>query len=180
MSQFNAHQKRSLWDKIMTFFYRRRAGRVGINVRFDSIVHLMRYPELIELSDDVYIKSGARLCPCNTEARITIGKRTTIGYNTLIFASEAIEIGADCMIAPNVYFVDSNHGIDRSLRMNIQANTTAPIKVEDDVWIGTGTVVLKGSFIAQGCVIAANSVIRGSLEPFSIYAGSPAKKVGTR
>lgn len=164
----------------MTLYYRRKAGVVGLNVRFDAVVHLMRYPRQIELGNDVYVKYGARMCPCNALATIKIGKRTTIGYNTIIFASEAIEIGDDCMIAPNVYFVDSNHGTAPGRRMNAQENVTAPITVQDDVWIGTGAVVLKGTFVSEGCVIAANSVVKGTLEPYSIYAGSPAQKIGTR
>jgi acetyltransferase-like isoleucine patch superfamily enzyme len=64
--------------------------------------------------------------------------------------------------------------------MNRQPNIVGLITVENDVWIGTGSVILKDSHITEGCVIAANSVVKGTLEPFSIYGGAPAKKIGIR
>lgn len=140
----------------------------------------MRYPLQIKIGDGAYIKSGARICPCNTSAKIFIGNNTTVGYNTMIFSSSEINIGDDCMIAPNVYLVDSDHGIELGRLMNVQNNTTEPITIEDDVWIGTGSVVLKGTYIPKGCVIAANSVVKGNLEPYTIYGGSPARKIGRR
>ncbi|BBL87587.1 hypothetical protein VroAM7_02400 [Vibrio rotiferianus] len=84
------------------------------------------------------------------------------------------------MIAPNVYVVDSDHGTQREYAMNSQPNITAPVIIEDDVWVGTGAVILKGTYIPQGCVIAANAVVKGKLEPYGIYAGIPAKKIGER
>jgi acetyltransferase-like isoleucine patch superfamily enzyme len=180
MNQLMSQNKRSFMDKLMSIYYRTKLDIRGSSVLFDSVVYLMRYPRNINLGPNVYVKHSARLCPCNEEAKIMIGSRTTIGYNTLIFASGSISIGSDCMIAPNVYLVDSDHGTELGQKMNIQANVVEPITVEDDVWIGTGAVILKGTHIAEGCVIAANSVVKGRLEPFSIYAGAPAKKIGLR
>jgi acetyltransferase-like isoleucine patch superfamily enzyme len=169
MNQLMTQTKRSFIDKLMSVYYRRKLGLKGNSVMFDSVVHLMRY-----------LKFNARLCPCNETAEIAIGNRTTIGYNTLVFASESIKIGKDCMIAPNVYLVDSDHGSELGTNMNAQANVVDPIVVEDDVWIGTGAVILKGARIAKGCIIAANSVVKDCPEPHSIYAGAPAKRVGRR
>jgi acetyltransferase-like isoleucine patch superfamily enzyme len=180
MNQLMTQTKRSFIDKLMSVYYRRKLGLKGNSVMFDSVVHLMRYPRNIRLGSNVYLKFNARLCPCNETAEIAIGNRTTIGYNTLVFASESIKIGKDCMIAPNVYLVDSDHGSELGTNMNAQANVVDPIVVEDDVWIGTGAVILKGARIAKGCIIAANSVVKDCPEPHSIYAGGPAKRVGRR
>ncbi len=140
----------------------------------------MRYPANIVLQDDVVIKEGARICSCNASAQVSIGKRTTIGYHTFIFASEAIVIGDDCLIAPFVYIVDSNHGIDRSLKINQQPNETAPVKIGNDVWIASNVTILKGVTIGDGAVIAANSVVNKNVLPYEIVGGSPAKKIGER
>ena len=180
MSQFKKNNKRSLFDSVMSHYYRFRLGTADPSVLFDAFVHLMRFPRNIHLDSGVYLKGGARICPCNLNAHINIGKNTTVGYNTFVFASEQITIGDNCMIAPNVYLVDSDHGTERAQLMNAQDNITSPIVVEDDVWIGTGAVILKGTHISTGCVIAANSVVKGNLEPYSIYGGVPAKKLGER
>lgn len=180
MNQFYSNNKRNFLDRIATMYYRSKLKSCDNTVMFDAFVHLMRFPRNIILKSGVYIKGGVRLCVCNNKAFIKIGKNTTVGYNTFIFSSEAISIGDDCMIAPNVYFVDSDHGTDRERLMNTQSNVTAAIEVGDDVWIGTGAVILKGAHIPTGCIIAANSVIKGKLEPYTIYGGIPAKKIGLR
>jgi acetyltransferase-like isoleucine patch superfamily enzyme len=52
--------------------------------------------------------------------------------------------------------------------------------IEDDVWIGYGSIVLSGIKIGQGSIIAAGSVVTQDVEPFAIYGGVPAKKIGDR
>lgn len=164
----------------MTLFYRRTIGQCGSRVNFDSIVHLMRNKKNIHILDDAYIKSGVRICPCNADANIFIGKGTTVGYNTMIFASKKITIGDNCMIAPNVYLVDSDHGMLLGKNMNQQENSVSEISIGNDVWLAAGTTVLKGTIIPDGCVIAANSLVKGKLEKNGIYGGSPVKKIGER
>lgn len=180
MTQFRKNNKRNPLSKVISYFYRRYIGQCGENVNFDSVVYLMRNPKKISIKSGAYIKSGARLCPCNEGAEILIGQNTTVGYNTNIFSSKKITIGDDCMIAANVYIVDSDHGTARNQLMNNQENITDEIIIENDVWLGAGAVILKGSYISKGCVIAANSVVKGRLEPYGIYGGIPVKKISER
>jgi len=52
--------------------------------------------------------------------------------------------------------------------------------IEDDVWLGYGTIVLTGVTVGRGCVIAAGSVVTKDIPPYSIAAGVPAKVIGKR
>ena len=54
------------------------------------------------------------------------------------------------------------------------------ILIEDDVWIGSNSVILKNVKIGRGSIIAAGSVVTKNIEPFSIVAGTPAVKIGKR
>ena len=54
------------------------------------------------------------------------------------------------------------------------------IKIEDDVWIGLGSIILSGVTIGKGSIVAAGSVVTKDIEPFSIYGGNPAKKICSR
>lgn len=54
------------------------------------------------------------------------------------------------------------------------------IKIDDDVWIGANTTVLDGAVIGKGVVIGANSLVKGNLKPYCVYAGNPLKQIGTR
>lgn len=54
------------------------------------------------------------------------------------------------------------------------------VEIEDDVWIGYGSIILSGVKIGQGSIIAAGSVVTKDVESFSIYGGVPAAKLGDR
>lgn len=179
-SQLHRHLKRTWATRLRWLIQRRRLGALGSGVFIERNVGLLRYPANIAIADDVVLKEGARLCACNASATISIGARTTIGYHTFIFASERIVIGADCLIAPFVYLVDSNHGTDRGRRINQQGNTTAPVVIGDDVWIGVGARIIAGVTIGDGAVIAAGSVVTQSVSPYNIVGGVPAKVIGER
>jgi len=143
-------------------------------------VSILRNPAKTYLGRDVVLKKFVEICVCNPQAAIKIGNRTTIGNFTHIYASEKIVIGNDCMIAPFVYIVDSDHGTNLGSLMNQQENITAPIIIGDDVWIGSHSIILKGIKIGNGVIIAANSVVNKDLEEFSIYGGSPVKLLKKR
>ncbi len=52
--------------------------------------------------------------------------------------------------------------------------------IEDDVWVGYGSIIMSGVKIGKGCIIASGSVVTKDTEPFYIYAGNPAKKLKPR
>ena len=54
------------------------------------------------------------------------------------------------------------------------------VVIEDDVWIGHGAIILSGSKICTGSIIAAGAVVTGNVEPYSIYGGNPAVKIKDR
>ncbi len=157
-----------------------KLGHLGRDVYFESGVELMRYPKNISLGNGLVLKKGARLCPCNEKATISIGNNTTVGYNTYLFASEKITIGKDCLIAPYVYIVDSDHNIKKESLINQQPNNTAAITIGDDVWIGTGAKILKGVTVGNGAVIAAGALVKDDVLPYEIVGGIPAKKISER
>lgn len=180
MSQLRKHLRFSWRHRWRASRQRSRLGHLGQGVWLDKNVELMRYPANISIADDVVIKEGARICACNDTAKISIGARTTIGYHNFIFASAGISIGDDCLIAPFVYIVDSDHGIEKSSKINTQPNNTAPISIGNDVWIASNVTILKGVTIADGAVVAANSVVNQDIPSYEIWGGSPAKKIGQR
>lgn len=180
MSQLRKHLKFTWQNRLRAFLQKRRLGALGKDVHIDKRVEFMRFPKNIFVEDEVVVKEGARICSCNEQAIIRIGSRTTVGYHTFIFASDKIEIGSDCLIAPFVYIVDSNHQIAKDKLINRQSNEVAPINIGDGVWLSGNVTILKGVTIGDGAVIAANSVVNQSVQPYEIWGGSPAKKIGER
>jgi acetyltransferase-like isoleucine patch superfamily enzyme len=59
-------------------------------------------------------------------------------------------------------------------------STKGDILIGNDVWIGFGSIILSGVEIGDGSIIGAGSVVSKDVEPYSIYVGNPAKKIGQR
>lgn len=178
--QLSKHLKRTIFTQWRYWRFKRKLKYCGKGIFFEKDVHLMRFPKNISLGEHMVIKSGARICACNEKATVSIGKNTTFGYHSFLFASEKIEIGNDCLIAPFVYIVDSDHSIAKNQKINAQPNQTAAIKIGDDVWIGTGVKILKGVTIGDGAVIASGALVKDDVEPYAIVGGIPAKKISER
>ena len=174
------YQERSLRQRWQQWRASSKLALAGDGLFLEQDVHLMRHPEKIWLSDNVIVKSGARICPTNPDAEVRIGKWTTVGYHTYLFATTSITIGDNCLVAPFVYIVDANHGIKREVLIREQSMSAAPIHIADDVWIGTNAVILKGVKIGTGAVISAGAIVSCDVPEYAIVSGNPAKIVEDR
>lgn len=109
-----------------------------------------------------------------TEPYVYIGKRSII--------YPGVYIGAYSLIASDVMIVGRDHEF---------RNAGCPIifsgrqhllktKIGKDCWIGARSIIMVGVTIGDGTIVAAGSVVTKDCEPFSIYAGVPAKKIKNR
>lgn len=114
-------------------------------------------------------------------AAITIGEDTGISGGC-ICAALSITIGRNCLIGANVTISDFDfHAIkhtNRRYNNNAQDIPALPIVIEDNVFIGTGSIILKGVSIGENSVVGAGSVVTKSFPKNSILAGNPAKVIG--
>ena len=179
-NQLRKHLKFDNIHKKRLAHHKKILGNCGDDVFFDENIEIMRFPKNVFIGDNVIIKEGAKICACNETAKIHIGNNTTIGYHTFIFASDSISIGNDCLVAPFVYIVDSDHGIEKKSLINEQSNISMPIDIKSDVWLATGAKILKGVTIGQGGIVAAGSVLSTDVKPYQIFGGIPAKKISER
>jgi len=180
-AQLRRHLPKPLFLNSLRLLWQRFRGvDVGDGVFLFPGVELLRYPTKIHISSGAIVKTGAHLCACNDKSSIEIGERTSIGFHSFVYASSRISIGADSMIAPFVYIVDSDHGILKGIPMNQQANVAKPITIGRDVWIGAHSVILSGVNIGDGAVVAAGAVVRDDVLPNTIVGGIPAKVIGER
>ena len=106
---------------------------------------------------------------------LSIGDHTFIGRGTEIEVSDRVAIGRNVLIAPNVYITDHNHGTGRGAPMNAQPCVAAPVKIGEDVWIGTQCVILPGVTIGDGAVVASGAVVTRDVPPMAIVGGVPAR-----
>jgi acetyltransferase-like isoleucine patch superfamily enzyme len=115
---------------------------------------------------------------------IEIGLDSQIGPCTVLYGGKSgIIIGKYVMVGPHVMFAVGSHNYkqtDVPMLCAEELNSKGPIIVEDDVWIGAHCVICDGVHIATGCVIGAGAVVTKSTEAYGIYAGVPARKIGSR
>jgi lipopolysaccharide O-acetyltransferase len=116
--------------------------------------------------------------------RIVIGNHVRISHWTHIGATNYVEIGDNVLMGSKVVVIDHNHGLYSVNPTSLEiAPSLRPLDhdgkviIGANVWLGDGVAVLPGSTIGKGCVIAANSVVNGTIPPFTIAAGVPAKVV---
>ena len=121
---------------------------------------------------------------------ITIGDNFYIGKYSVI--ETTAQIGDDVLIANFVAIIgryDHHYQqIGTSIRMSssIRDNDYDWLGkdqitiIENDVWLGFGSIILSGVRIGEGSIVAAGSVVTKDVAPYSIYAGSPAKKISDR
>ena len=112
---------------------------------------------------------------------LSLGDNSFIGEFSVIGVNEKIEIGKNVMIAQSVSIRDTDHKFeDLNIDMRNQGITTAPVIIEDNVWVGYGVVITKGVKIGSGAIIAANAVVTEDVPSNAIVGGIPAKIIKFR
>lgn len=155
-----------------------------------TVENLSGNPELIKIGENSVIRGQLRVFP--HAGKIQIGKDCYVGEDTRIWSADSITIGNRVFISHNVNIHDTNsHSIDKAFRYkhfvalmsndNFQAKDfdikSRFINIEDDVWIGFNSTILKGVTIGKGSIVGACSVVTKDVPPLVIVAGNPARVV---
>lgn len=108
-------------------------------------------------------------------AIVTFGEGGHVTAFSNFIISNKLIIGDNCVISWGCQFLDDDH---QKIFYKEKEEKENEIIIGNHVWIGTGAQIYKGTNIADGCVIAANSVVRGIFnEPNSLIGGNPAKLI---
>lgn len=141
---------------------------------FQSKIHAITIGVKSDMRRNTRISAGF-------DGTITIGSRVLIDEGTCIMAQQNIYIGDNTLIAPYCFIMDFNHRFDtKQTSIVSQGYTRSKVIIEEDVWIGTHSIILPGVTIGRGSVIGAGSVVTKSIKPYSVVAGNPAKVIKTR
>lgn len=112
---------------------------------------------------------------------IRIGNNTGVGAYSYIGAGGGVVIGNFVNIGQRVNFHAENHEFQNAHLLIAEQGVTANgISVEDDCWIGSGSIILDGVTIGKGAVVAAGSVVTHDVPQYAIVAGIPAKVINFR
>ena len=112
--------------------------------------------------------------------KVRIGSGTYVNRYTIFDGHEQLWVGEKCMIGPQCYITDGDHGTEPGADVQSQPMRKSPVIIEDGVWIGSHVVVLPGVRIGRGAVIGAGSVVTKSIPANAIALGVPARVVRMR
>lgn len=123
----------------------------------------------LQIGDHAYIGPGARIWALN---EIRIGSRVFISHGVNIHDSDSHSLSA--RERHERFLEKMRHG-----KHLVPENAkSAPVIIEEDVWIGFNAIVLKGVRIGRGAVVGAGSVVTKDVAPFTIVVGNPPRVVG--
>jgi acetyltransferase-like isoleucine patch superfamily enzyme len=150
---------------------------IGEGVRFDSPP---TYPNIVTVNNGtLHIAERTRVQSeilVRFGGKLRIGRHTGISYGSEIRCEEQVDIGNYVLISYNVCIYDTNtHSTDwqqRRKRIELgypygpweeQKPETKPIRIGDDVWIGKGATITKGSVIGNRCIVGIATMVGGGV-----------------
>ena len=138
---------------------------------------------LIQVQAGAVIDSFVKIKPVGGMGDVVIGASSVINSGCVLYSGNGIKIGRLVSVAANCTFAPVNHAYkhcDRPIQEQGFMPSRGGIVVEDDVWIGANCVLLDGATLRQGCVVAAGSIVRGEVAPFTVVGGQPLRVLGSR
>jgi maltose O-acetyltransferase len=138
-------------------------GSIGKNVAIDTPFYC-DYGRHIKIGDNVIININCTFVDCN---RIDIGNNVLIASNVQIYTATH-PLGSDERLIENWTKSDS---------VPFFRTYALPVKIEDNVWIGGGVIILPGVIIGKNSVIGAGSVVTRSIPENSVAFGNPCRVI---
>ncbi len=157
-------------------WYLRGATSVGKRIRVYGHPAIENYGRLI-IGDRVQLVSTiATLEIVAAGGTLEIGANSYINYGCSISASQLVCIGPRANIGTYVILMDNDfHRLDPARRL--ERPESAPIILEENVWLGARVIVLRGVTIGKGSVVGAGSVVTHDIPPNSLAVGMPARVI---
>ena len=119
------------------------------------------------------------LLKSSNQGHISIGDNVYFNRGTSIYSLGNVIVGNDTIFGPNCLVFDHDHSIiDGKIQKNDFSITD--VTIGNNVWIGAGTLILRGSVIGDNCIIGAGSIIKGQIPKDTIVIQKRDKTVFKR
>ena len=151
-------------------------------VYLDQATYLHACPAGIEIGENTIVMHGAILHVYNfrdlPHAGIKIGRDSLIGEYSVIRGQGGVEIGDRVYTSPFTQIIAVNHVFSDPDKPFVEQGITAEgIVIEDDVWLGSGSIITDGVRVGKGAVVAAGAVVTADVPAHAVVGGVPAKVI---
>lgn len=164
-------------------FFKAYCTSYGRNLRTGVFVHWIQGSGRIVIGDNVTVDGKCSFTFASRYTNtptLTIGDGSGVGHACNFTIGREITIGKNTRIAMGVTMFDSpGHPANPSARLaGLPANAedVKPIRIGDNVWIGSGAVIFPGVTIGDCAVVAASAVVMSDVPPHTLVAGNPARQ----
>ncbi|MDX2252313.1 MAG: acyltransferase [Nitrospira sp.] len=171
----------------------RRSCRIGVEAKVlpgGMIANLQKVQAAITIGNYTWI--AGQLLVFAHAGRITVGEYCYIGESSRVWSAAEVMIGNRVFLAHGVNIHDNDaHSVSAMQRHKhfrelvttgvpsfAEEMSASPVHVEDDVWIGFNSSILKGTRIGKGAIIGACTVVTRDVPAYAIVAGNPAVVIG--
>ena len=140
-------------------------------------------PAFIMNAKHIYIGRRVRIFPglraeCHGQGQLFVHDNVSIGQAFHVIASSELHIGSGCLISGNVFVTDTDHTFERiDTPVFEQANKISPTQIGENCFLGIGVRIQAGTTLGKGCIVGANSVVRGVFPDHCVIVGAPARMV---
>lgn len=131
-----------------------------------TIIDIKGEQSRIKLSPKVITRSDVTIAVRN--GNLEIGANVFFNKGCSVTCHESIKIGDNCLFGQNVLIFDHDHIYGQGKTVNLEGFKKSPVEIGSNVWVGANTIILRGSKIGDNCVIAAGTIVRGSIPPESV------------
>ncbi len=158
---------------MVLYFYNHVVARIPSHA-----IRLFFYRRLGDIGRQSSILMGLTLFH---PGKIIIGDNSVVNMGCVLDSRAGIYIGNNVSISPFVHIWAGGHDIDSK---NFMSHGGATI-IEDYAWVGSRVTILGGATgpcltLGEGCVVSAGSVVVRDVEPYTVVAGNPARKIAVR
>lgn len=170
-----------LLNRLLTAIFRFINARIALRKceAVGKMVTVRGFPR-IEGEGTIILGDGVKIWSHLAKTQLSVGENATLTINdntfintgVIISVRNKVYIGKNCQIANQVIIMDNDfHGVGN----RDQPQHPDPIVIEDEVWLATRCIVLKGVTIGRGAVVAAGAVVTKDVPAYTLVGGVPAK-----
>lgn len=167
---FKIGKNHKIWGKFYVFIYEPENSKIQIGNNLWLVSG--------EGRSGITFYSHVKLTTIGS-GQIKIGNNVALN-GTVITSKKKIEIGDNCMIAPNVIIVDTDFHLQWPPEKRFQqvpSKYDKPVFIKSNVWIGMNSIILKGVTIGKNSIIGAGSIVTTNIPDNVIASGNPARVI---
>lgn len=157
-------------------FYRYHQYRVSQIPSHHLRNFIYRHIYGVNMAKNAVIYYGAEI---RSPFNVYVGEGSIIGDEAILDGRNGIVIGENVNFSSNVSIWTEQHD-HRDPYFRCETQDKGPVRIMNYAWVGPNSIILHSVTIGEGAVVAAGSVVTKSVEPYTIVAGIPAKKIGER